>query len=76
MKGKGYTTEQKIRILRVAKPSMRRLSGCAIPIEFNQELILKAPNSGTGSERAESFRSSPDLLYTLNHYITPSRLTV
>ncbi len=51
--------------------------GYISPIEFEQKLEAESSSQGKGSSRPPaSFRPSLDLLYTLNHYINPSRLTV
>jgi putative transposase len=51
--------------------------GYISPIEFEQKLEAESSTQGKGSSRpSASFRPSLDLLYTFNHYINPSRLTV
>ena len=46
-------------------------------IEFDQQLESESSTRGKGSSRPPaSFRPTLDLLYTFNHYINPSRLTV
>ena len=51
--------------------------GYISPIEFEQKLESESSTQGKSSSRPPaSFRPSLDLLYTLNHYITTSRLTV
>jgi hypothetical protein len=51
--------------------------GYISPIEFEQKLEAESSTQGKGSSRPPaSFRPSLDLLYTFNHYINPSRLTV
>ena len=51
--------------------------GYISPIEFEQELLAEELNTGMGSSRpSASSRPSLDLLYSLNHYINPARLTI
>ncbi len=51
--------------------------GYISPIAFEQKLESEPSTQGKGSSRPPaSFRPSLDLLYTLNHTINPSRLTV
>ena len=51
--------------------------GYISPIEFEQKLEAESSTQGKGSSRpSASFPPSLDLIYTFNHCINPSRLTV
>ncbi len=79
----GYEAKQPDAWMAKVKAALRRISrehpelGYVSPIAFEQNLDKETSTQGKGSSRPPaSLRPSLDLLYTLNHYINPSRLTV
>ena len=79
----GYEAKQPDAWMAKLKAALRRMSrehpelGYISPIEFEQKLESESSTQGKSSSwPPASFRPSLDLLYTRNHYITTSRLTV